>query len=148
MKGDNLPPESHIVRYAKPTSIRQDRTVDGSAFLRRIDRLDEIGLSAHRLENLGFNTEQQLAAVRRLNRLKRSNNGRFAEMIVGNILRQVSQELDTVRIIEDPLDANDDFEADPSHSQIIGLPPGDTDEALMIGDLIAECVIDTHLARN
>ena len=148
MKGDDLPPEDHIVRYVKPRSIRQDKTVDGSAFLRRQARPDEVGLSAHWLEILGLSTEQQLAAVRQLNRLKRNNNGRFAEMIVGEVLRNVSRKLDTLRIVEDPLDANDEFDADPSHAQIIGVPPADAHEALMIGDLIAECVVDMHLAND
>ena len=35
---------------------------------------------------------------------------------------------------------------DPSHSQITGLPPGDSDQALLVGDLIAECVTEMHPA--
>jgi hypothetical protein len=44
-------------------------------------------------------------------------------------------------IIEAPLAPTDEFEADPSHAEIIGLPPGESDEAMLVGDLIADCVI-------
>jgi len=45
-----------------------------------------------------------------------------------------------------PLDADENFEADPSHSEIVGLPPKDSPEADMIGDLIAKYVIEIHPA--
>ena len=32
MKGDELPDDSHVVRYAKPTLVREDRSVGGEAF--------------------------------------------------------------------------------------------------------------------
>ena len=67
-------------------------------------------------------------------------------MNVGNVRRRVADELDALRIVHDPLDAEGGFEADPSHAEIIGLPPGGSDEALLIGDLIAECVVDMHPA--
>jgi len=42
--------------------------------------------------------------------------------------------------------SNEDFAADPSHSLISGLPAGNTPEAELIGDMIAECVIGAHPA--
>ncbi|MDE0154402.1 MAG: hypothetical protein OXI88_18885 [Gammaproteobacteria bacterium] len=66
-------------------------------------------------------------------------------MNVGAVMRQITGELDSLRIIHDPLDAEEEFDADPSHAEIIGLPPGDSDHALLVGDLIAECVIAMHL---
>ena len=75
-----------------------------------------------------------------------SPRGRFAEMNVGTVLWEVSTELDTLRIVHDPLDAERGFEADPSHAQITGLPPGDSDDALLVGDLMADCVSDMHPA--
>ena len=59
---------------------------------------------------------------------------------------EVARELDTLRIVHDPLEAKEGFDADPSHAEIIGLPPGDSDQAVLVGDLIAECVIDMHPA--
>ena len=65
---------------------------------------------------------------------------------MGEVLRAVSEELDTLQIIHDPLDAAEGFPADPSHSQIVGMPSADTDEALLVGDMIAECVSAMHPA--
>ena len=67
-------------------------------------------------------------------------------MNIGTVLREVATELDTLRIVHDPLEANEGFDADPSHAQIIGLPPGDSNHALLVGDLIADCVVDMHPA--
>ncbi len=36
--------------------------------------------------------------------------------------------------------ATDDFEADPSHSEFTGLPSADSNKAMLVGDLIADCV--------
>ncbi len=65
-------------------------------------------------------------------------------MNVGTLLRVVSEELDILRIIHDPLEAEQNYEADPSHSEISGLPPGESDQAILVGDLIAECVVNLH----
>ena len=138
MTGDNLPDDHHIVRYAKP-SLVEEGIVDGSAFLLRPD---EPGLSVNWLEAFGGNDEdRQLSEVRRLLRLKLSKSGRFAKLNVGATKRHVSKVLEEVRIIEAPRPPIDEFEADPSHAEIIGLPPGESDEAMLIGDLIADCVI-------
>ncbi len=67
-------------------------------------------------------------------------------MNVGTVIREVAKELTTLRVIHDPLEAKEGFDADPSHAEIIGLPPGDSDQAVLVGDLIAECVIDMHPA--
>ena len=67
-------------------------------------------------------------------------------MNVGTVLGEVAKELDTLRIVHDPLEAKNGIDADPSHAEIAGLPPGDSDHAVLVGDLIAECVIDMHPA--
>jgi hypothetical protein len=68
--------------------------------------------------------------------------------LTGAVREKVAAELATLRIVHDPLDAADNFEADPSHAEIIGLPAGDSPEADLIGDLIAECVIAMHPATG
>lgn len=150
MKGDDLPPDNHIVRYVKPSMIQEDGTVDGSDFRLRSHRPDENGLSVNWMEVLGSEKVHQLEGVRRLSgqRLSLKANGKFAEINVGTIIREVSDELDTIRIVHDPLEAEQDVEADPSHSQISGLPPGNSDQAMLIGDLIAACVVRLHSPVN
>ena len=142
----DLPAGDQIVRYVKGSLIQEDGTVDGSDFRLRPSRLDETGLSVNWLEAFGPGKAHQLGEVRRLCRLGLRRSGRFAEMNVGTVIRTVAVELDTLRIVEDPLQSAVGYDADPSHAEIIGLPPGDSDQAALIGDLIAECVIGLHSA--
>lgn len=123
MRRENIPTGSHIVRYVKPSMIQEDGTADGSDFRLRSTRLEETGLSVNWLEAFGPDKVHQLDEVRRLCRLHLRPNGRFAEMNVGTIIHQVATELDSLRIIHDPLEATDGFDADPSHAEITGLPP-------------------------
>ena len=118
----------------------------GSDFCLRTSRSDENGLSVNWLEAFGPNKVHQLSEVRRLFRLRLRPSGRFAEMNVGAVLHEVAEELDTLRIVHDPLEAEERFDADPSHAEIIGLPRGGADQAVLVGDLIAECVIEMHPA--
>ena len=139
MTGGDLPDGDHIVRYVKPTLIEDD-VVDGSAFLLR---MSEDGLSVNWLEAFEGDKHTQLHEVRRLSRLKLAKNGQFAQLNVGNTKRHVSENAEEmgVGIAGAALGPLDDFEADPSHAKITGLPSGDSDEAMLIGDLIAECVM-------
>ena len=144
MTGEDLTDDSQVVRYAKPTLVREDGTVGGEAFqLRR----QEAGLSVHWLECFeGPPKSGQLDRVRPLIRLQMRRNGRLAELQVGATREYVRDEIDDVRFVHQPLTAEDSFAADPSHSEIFGLPPADSPEAELIGDMIAECIIGVHPA--
>lgn len=146
MKGDELPASGHIVRYVKPSMVQEDGTPDGSEFRLRTGRPDEVGLSVNWLEAFRGTSACQLDSVRRVIRLTVRRTGRFAEMNVGNVKRSVAEESETLRIVHDPLQAEGKFESDPSHAAILGLPPGGSDHAILIGDLIAKCVIAMHPA--
>ncbi len=146
MKGDDLPAGDQIVRYVKPRMVEEDGTANGADFRLRPTHPDETGLSVNWLEAFGPEKDHQLTEVRRLCRLTRRPNGRLAEMNVGEIRSSVSEELDTLRIVHDPLEAAQGCDADPSHSAITGLPPGSSDQAMLVGDLIAECVVAMHPA--
>jgi len=144
MKGTDVAADDHVVRYVKPSMVLEDGTPYGSGFRLRTSRPDESGLSVNWMEAFEPPKTQQLSGVRRLFRLSVRPNGRFAELHVGTVLHRVSEELNTLRILHDPLDAADGFDADPSHAEMVGLPPGHSDEAAMVGDMIAECVVDMH----
>ena len=146
MKPDHLPGGDQIARYVKPSMIQDDGTPDGSDFRLRASRPNETGLSVNWLDAFEPGKVHQLSEVRRLCRVRLRSRGRFAEMNVSTILREVAKELDTLRIVHDPLEEKEGFDADPSHAEIIGLPPGDSDHAVLVGDLMAECVIDMHPA--
>ncbi len=146
MKGYSLPADDHIVRYVRPSMIQEDGTADGSEFRVRPATSGETGLAVNWLEAFEPGKKLQLNEVRRLCRLRLRPNGRFAEMNVGTVIRVVTTELDSLRIVHDPLAATEHFDADPSHAEITGLPPRNSDLALLVGDLIADCIIDMHPA--
>ena len=146
MKQNSLPAGDHVVRYVKPSMIQEDGTVDGSDFRLRSGTPGETGLSVNWLEAFEPGKDNQLNEVRRLSRLGLRPNGRFAEMNVGTVMREASKEVGSLHIIHDPLEATGGLDADPSHAEIVGLPPGDSDHAMLVGDLIAECVINMHPA--
>ena len=144
MTGSDLPDTDHVVRYARFIDILDDGTLNCSAFqLRKA----EVGLSVNWLEHFENRTKsQQLDEIRPLIRLTMKRSGRLAELNVGATKEQVDQILAELRFIHMPLDADEKYEADPSHSEILGLPPKDSPEVDMIGDLIAQCVVAIHPA--
>lgn len=148
MTGDKLPNKDQIVRYVKPSSI-DDEHVDGSEFRLRPDRPDDTSVSVNWLEYYdGLDKEAQLAEIRRVSRLSRRKNGRYAELNIGAVHKHLAIDLENLGIIHSPLEAENGFEADNSHSEITGLPPGESDQAALIGDMIAECVCGLHLALD
>ncbi|MCY4426047.1 MAG: hypothetical protein OXC05_03315 [Halieaceae bacterium] len=143
MTGNEIPEDDHVVRYVKPSLI-DGETVDGGAF---VLKLSETGLSVNWLEVLvGNGHDKQLDEVRRLSRLGMSKNGRFAKLNVGDTKQYISDNAEAsgismvLNITEAPLAATHQFEADPSHAEITGLPLIDSDEAMLIGDLISACI--------
>ena len=144
MTGTPISDDDHVVRYVKP-SLVDEEMIDGSTF---VLRKGEATLSVNWLEAFeGHDHEHQLSDVRRLFRLQLARTARFAKLNVGETKRHV---LESVRetgvtaqigMVAAPLAPTDEFEADPSHAAVTGLPASDSDEALFIGDLIAECVM-------
>ena len=147
MHGNDLPDEANVVRYIKPTMVFEDGSVDGSEFCLRAHRPDDTGVSVNWLEYFGdLSKAEQLDEVRRLSRLDMRKSGRLAELNVGTTKHHVRNELDALRFIHSPLPAEGDYGTDPSHSEIVGLPPGNSPQAALIGDMIAECIKAIHQA--
>lgn len=146
MSGKELSPEDHVVRYVKPSSMHEGR-VDSSEFQLNPRRTDDRGVSVNWLECYAdCPKEAQLAEIRRVIRLELRRNGRFAELNVGKVKQHLAEKLPYLRIIHAPLDAEGELEEDPSHSEITKLPEPGSDQAEMIGEMIAECVCDLHPA--
>lgn len=144
MNEGSLPDSAHVVRYARPTAVREDGHVDGSAF--RL-RAGDTGLSVNWLECFaGLSRPQQLDKVRRLSRIEMRTNGRLAELNVGITRLHVRQQLPSIRFVHAPLPEEGTHETNPSHSEIVGLPSGESLEAALISDMIAECVSALHPA--
>ena len=144
MNENDLPDDAHVVHYVKFTSRYEDGSVDGAAF-----RLwpNDNGLSVNWLEYFSDLTKaQQLDEVRRLSRLTIKKSGCLAELGVGVTKQHDSGELTALRFVHKPSAAENGYEADPSHSEITGLPQGDSPQAALIGDLIAQCIQAIHPA--
>ncbi len=139
-----LPDAAHVVRYANSRNLHDDGTVDAAVF--RL-RPQDSGLSVYWLEYFSDSSKaEQLEQVRRLARLNIRRSGRLVELNVGLTKRYLQDELPSLSFVNRPLAADDLYGADPSHSEITGLPPGNTPHAALIGEMIAECVLSLHPA--
>lgn len=148
MTGLELRDEHHVVRYVKPTLVRDDGSVDGSAFCLRSG---ENGLSVNWLEHFANLARlEQLEQVRHLSRIEMKRRGRLAVLKVGMTKRK-TREAARLRFEHRPLSQERDYPADPSHCEILGLPPvpdGESSQAALVGDLIADCVSETYPGQN
>ena len=139
-----LPNDDHVVRYARFTDFLdlEDGILNCSAFQLRSD---EPGLSVNWLEYFqGRDKTGQLEEVRKHIQRKLGRNGRLAELNVGFTLGYIGQRLADFRFVHSPSPPRGQYPADPSHSDILGLPPLESPESELIGDLIAECVTELH----
>lgn len=143
MNGNDLPESDHIVRYVKPRNMEDGQVSIAEFRLRE----NEKGVSVNWLEYYeNLSKEEQLAEVRVASRLVLRKNGRFAELNVGRIKNFLAKELPGLRVIHTPLDAEEEFPADPSHSEITGLPSDNSEQADLVAEMIAKCVCALHPA--
>jgi hypothetical protein len=139
----HIPDEDRIVHYVKPSKIHEDGTIDGSEFmLRPVDK----GLSGNWLDYFAFlPSEERLEAVAvKIQRDPNVNNGKFAEWNVGALREHLLTESHAITVVHDPSPANERYGPDPSHCQMYGLPPQDTPEAQLVGDMMAEFIQKLH----
>ena len=143
MTGEELQDEHHVARYVKP-SLVDGSEIDAAAF---VLRPGETGLSVNWLEYFGGGDRQrQVEGVRRTLRLNLSRNGRFATLNVGETKQHVSRGAReagfsfTPFVVKAPRSSTVEFPADPSHAEIKGLPLSHSEAAMLIGDLMSECV--------
>ena len=135
---EELPEDSNVVRYVRPSLVREDGTVDGAAF--RL-RLGEQRLSVNWMECFDGRSEaEQVREIARLIRVQTRPRGCFARLSVGG----TKEQMPGIRFLHCPLEAEGAYEADPSHSEIDGIPPENSPESEWIGDLIAECIENTY----
>lgn len=148
MKGDSLPDADNILRYAGGATI-DDGVVTGSAFLWSKAGDDDAGLSVNWMEKFEGTTDQRVQQIRDVARLKYGGTAKLAQLNVDRVKQHVAAEApETIlEIIEDPLPAEGDHPADPSHSAIANMPEKDSPGAELVGDLIAECIDVTYPAK-
>lgn len=145
MTGSDIPDSDNVVRYVGGSHI-EDGQVLGGAFCLPPGRE---ALSVNWLECFApLPKPEQLAEIRRLSRLTMGASGRLAELNVGAVKSYVGQQRPSLRLVSAPLPVNENYAADPSHDDIIGLPPANSPQSTLIGDMIAEGVNALHPARE
>lgn len=142
MTGDELLEDNHVVRYIKPR-LFNDGEISAEAFQLRENESD--GLSVNWLECFEDLTKsEQLDEVRRLIQMRITKKGRFAELLIGKTKQHLAEKLNEVRFIHKPSPAMDNYKADPSHSEVEGLPPWqESQEGFVVGAFIA-----AHCVKN
>jgi len=142
--GDEVPDQDHVLRYVKP-SLLDGTDVDGGAF---VLREAETGLSVNWLEILeSAGHIDPVNEVRRLSRISLASTGKFAKLNVSQTKQYVSSAANEagisldLNVLEDPLYGTPNFDPDPSHAEIRGLPDYAEDAAMLVGDLLAECIL-------
>ena len=139
-----LSDESNVVRYCRPTLVHEDGRIGGEAFqLRRQDS----GLSVHWIQCFNdLSKDQHLDHVRKSSRLTMRHNGRLAELRVGRVKEHIRSKVPELSVIHSPLAAESNFPPDRTHCELRGLPEADSPTAELVGDMIAECIEETHPA--
>ena len=145
MTGNDIPDGDNVVRYVGGSYIEDGHVItDAFRLSPGRDRL-----SVNWLEYFsGLDKPEQLSEIRRLSRISMGINGRLIELNVGTVKDYVRSKWREIRFVHSPLDATENYDADPSHGDITGLPPTNNPQSAAIGDLIAECVIKMHPTRE
>ena len=136
-----LPDENHILRYVKPLAI-DDGVIGGGAFLGRYAGDDP---SVNWVECFPGDLNNQISEIRKKARITYAATGLLARLNVGNTCSHVLKETNkehNLTVIKDALEAKNNFEEDPSHALMKGVPSVEDMHGEFVGDLIAECIID------
>lgn len=151
MKGDTIPSTDHIVRYCSKKHLMDmpGGVLRVAGFGFEVRAQDHGRLSCHWLECFEGTAEQRIQCIRDVSRLTLRKSGRFAKVNVGKLIyavrEQVSNNLE-LQVISDPLDAEGDFPADPTHSVIANFPENDQAACRMVGSVIADIVSELFSA--
>ena len=145
MIGGEIGEDEQVVRYVRPRLVHDNKRVDAQAFVLRDADLCT-GLSVNWLGAFNGSTHTQLQAVRQRVRLNVSPNGRFAEIKVQDIKDEAAIKNVDVSLVLRPLPQTEEFDADPSHASVVGLPDPNIDLNLAteIGGALADAVATLH----
>ena len=146
--GDEIPDAAHVVHYVGGSKV-DNGVVEGSVF---IIKPGKDGLSVNWLEYFkDLEKEAQVDAVRKAIHLCLRPTAEFAELNIGRTKGHIGEVFPDLpaRCIYAPSPADGKFDADPSHCDIVGLPPSeDADVAALVGEMISQCVLRTYPARR
>lgn len=145
MSGGEIGEDEQVVRYVAPRLIHEHERVDAQAFVLR-DGDVNTGLSVNWLGAFAGDAQNQLQEVRQRCRLQIKTDGRFAEIKVQDIEVGAATNGIDVSLVLWPLGPTDEFDEDPSHTLVVGLPDPKTypDLAIEIGGALADAVANLH----
>ena len=148
---DLIPDADHILRHVKATAF-DDGKVLGAAFEWMPKRPND-GASVNWIERAeGDGREAKIDYIRHRRRLTWKKSHRLAILKAGQVRSTLQLHLSALGIdmhpdiVTDPLNAEGDKPADPTHALIEGIPHGDTPEAEAIRDCLAAAVLETVAA--
>ena len=123
-----------VLRYVSRRHI-QGPKINGAAFCRRPG---ETALSVNLLDaGGGLDKAQQVNRVREAIHLEVRPSALFAELNVGAVRRALRGRRPNLRFAHSPSPATPRFPwVDPTHCEIHGLPPADSPQSLIIGDMM------------
>ena len=139
MKGEELPDDANVVHYVSPSRVTETGEAGWEGFRRNNDGEPP---SVHWLQQLGSEKAKQVSAARKVSRVQLRSNGRLGELRVGDVVAR----RDEIRFVHDPLCATDQYPADPSHSDMMGVPERGAANERLVCEVIASCVTQMHKA--
>lgn len=152
MKGEPVPQEHHILRYVGGRNVDNDMegipVILGGGFIARPD--DDNRPSCNWIEYFDGSLDEQVGQIRNAARINYGAKARLARLGVGQVIGEVAAHtMDNreISVIHDPLDPEGDWIADPSHALMTNIPGEDDPEGELVGDLIANCVLESFPAR-
>ena len=89
----------------------------------------------------------QLSMIRETFQLNMSKSARFGELNVGAVVETLKLQGFDVAFVHCPICDVEGRPVDPSHSEIVNLPPTGSPDSALVGYLIAKCVSCLHLAK-
>ncbi len=129
MKGDPLPDGDNVVRYVGGSKL-DDGVVLPEAF-------NDMLISVNWLEFQDASKIEQIARVRKVLRLKVGKTAVLAELKVAAI-----RDLD-LDVLENPLEAANEWPSAPCHAEIVGTP-ANSDQKILIFEKLADAVTTTY----
>jgi hypothetical protein len=147
--GTPVPEEDHVLRYIRKKHV-DNGIVSGAGFMRRPS--EDTPPSVNWMECFTSSLEKQVAEISARRRIKYEMRGKLVRINVGHTRRYVAENakrhttkppsLIVLAFLHDPLRAEKEWPADPSHAVINGIPVEKTPDAELIQDLFVDCILD------
>ena len=150
MTDQALPCSDNVVLYAKPNQIANPGLAEVKPIAFKWNGKGD-GLSANWLEYFNCLTKgEQLDRIRDLIHREMAATGGLAELNVGKVIEQISEELSDPRFLHTPSPPQPPRypNEDPTHCELAGLPPPSDPFSSAIADMIAQCVSEIHPTRS